>query len=360
MERVIRRQYLGGAAAAVGGLLAVACGEPEVRYVDRPVDRIVEKQVEVPSAPGALVVYSGRSESLVGPIIGQFQAATGIDVAVKYGSTAQIAATLLEEGQNSPADVFFAQDPGGLGAVANEGILSALPAEITELVPAWARSPEGKWVGLSGRARTVVYNAQTLSEADLPDSVAGFTDAQWKGRVGWAPTNGSFQAMVTAMRVLWGETQTSEWLQGMHANDVKVYPKNTPQVAAAAAGEIDVGLVNHYYLHRFLQEEGDSFPARNYHPRAGGPDSLVMVAGAGIAGTAKNRENAEKFLKFMLSTVGQQYFAGQTFEYPLVEGVKTNRLLTPLAEIKRPNIDMVSLADLRGTQDLLRGLGILE
>ena len=87
---------------------------------------------------------------------------------------------------------------------------------------------------------------------------------------------------------------------------------------------------------------------------------MVMVAGAGIAGTAKNRANAEKFLKFMLSTVGQQYFAGQTFEYPLVEGVKTNRLLTPLAEIKRPNIDMVSLADLRGTQDLLRGLGILE
>ena len=129
---------------------------------------------------------------------------------------------------------------------------------------------------------------------------------------------------------------------------------------AAAAGEIDVGLVNHYYLHRFLQEEGDSFLARNYHPRAGGPDSLVMVAGAGITGTAKNRENAEKFLEFMLSTVGQQYFAGQTFEYPLVEGVKTNRLLTPLAEIKRPNIDMVSLADLRGTQDLLRGLGILE
>ena len=360
MAGVIRRQYMGGAAAAVGGLLAVACGEPEVRYVEKQVEKVVEKRVEVPVSPGALVVYSGRSESLVGPIIGQFKEATGIDVAVKYGSTSQIAATLLEEGKNTPADVFFAQDPGGLGAVANEGILSGLPAEITDLVPGWARSPEGKWVGLSGRARTVVYNTKTLSEADLPDSVAGFTDSQWKGRVGWAPTNGSFQAMVTAMRVLWGETQTGEWLQGMQANDPQVYPKNTPQVAAAAAGEIDVGLVNHYYLHRFLQEEGDSFPARNYHPRAGGPDSLVMVAGAGIPGTAKNRENAENFLKFMLSKVGQQYFAGQTFEYPLVEGVKTNRLLTPLAEIKRPNVDMVALADLRGTQELLRGLGILQ
>ena len=312
------------------------------------------------ASPGSLVIYSGRSESLVGPIIDQFGAATGINVSVKYGKTAQIAATLLEEGKNTPADLFFAQDPGGLGAVANAGMLSSLPDSIANLVPIWARSPDGKWVGLSGRARTVVYNTKTLSEADLPDSISGFTDPKWKGRIGWAPTNGSFQAMVTAMRVLWGEDKTREWLLGIQANNPGVYPKNTPQVAAAAAGEIDIGLVNHYYLHRFLQEEGDEFPARNYHPRAGGPGSLIMVAGAGIIETGKNRENAEKFLKFMLSKVGQQYFAGQTFEYPLVDGVKTNRLLTPLEEINRPDIDMVSLADLQGTQKLLRDLGILQ
>ena len=134
------------------------------------------------------------------------------------------------------------------------------------------------------------------------------------------PSNGSFQAMVTAMREMWGEDKTREWLLGIQANSPKVYPKNTPQVAAAAAGEIDVGLVNHYYLHRFIQEDGEDFPARNYHPRDGGPGSLVLVAGAGILETAENRDNAERFLKFMLSKVGQQYFAGQTFEYPLVEG----------------------------------------
>ena len=131
-------------------------------------------------------------------------------------------------------------------------------------------------------------------------------------------------------------------------------------VAAVGAGEIDVGLVNHYYLHRFLQEEGDKFPARNYHPRDGGPGSLVMVAGAGILEASRNRENARKFLKFMLSTVGQQYFAGQTFEYPLVDGVKTNRLIFSLEKINRPEIDMASLADLQGTQRLLREHGILE
>ena len=308
---------------------------------------------------GTLVVYSGRSESLVGPIIEQFADASGIDVSVKYGSTSEIAVTLLEEGENSPADVFFAQDPGGLGAVVKEGMLGDLPDEILQKVPEWARSPDKKWVGLSGRARTLVYNTESLTEADLPASIFDLTDPKWKGRIGWAPSNGSFQAMVTAMRVLWGEGKTREWLSGMKANDPKEFPKNTPQVAAAASGEIEIGLVNHYYLHRFLQEEGDGFKARNYHPTDGGPGSLVMVAGAGILDTSENRENAEKFLNFMLSLAGQQYFAGQTFEYPLVEGVKTSRLLSPISEINRPEIDMASLSDLKGTQTMLRDLGII-
>lgn len=319
-----------------------------------------EETVDVAASAGSLVVYSGRSESLVGPIIEQFAGATGIDVSVKYGETAAIAATLLEEGGNSPADVFFAQDPGGLGAVAKAGMLSTLPDEIVALVPPWARSPQKEWVGISGRARTLVYNTSALSENDLPDSIFDLTDPRWKDRIGWAPTNASFQAMVTAMRVLWGEERTRQWLQGIQSNKPKVYPKNTPQVAAAAAGEIDVGLVNHYYLHRFLQEEGDGFAARNYHPRDGGPGSLIIVAGAGVLETAENGDNAERLLRFMLSTVGQQYFAGQTFEYPLVDGVNTHRLLKQLEDIKRPDVDMASLADLKGTQTLLRDLGILQ
>ena len=304
-----------------------------------------------------LTIYSGRSESLVGPIIQQFSEATDIKVAVKYGSTPQLAATLLEEGDRTPADVFFAQDPGGLGAV--EEMLASLPAEILNRVPDWARSPQGRWVGISGRARTVVYNTEKLTEADLPDDLWGLTDPEWRGRIGWAPTNASFQTMVTGMRALWGEEKTRQWLEGIQANRPQVYPKNTPQVAAVAIGEIDVGLVNHYYLHRFLAEEGESFSARNYHPRGGGPGAMIMVAGAGILSPSDNRENAEKFLEFMLSLVGQQYFTGQTFEYPLVDGVKTPRDLVPLSEINHPNIPMRDLADLKGTQDLLRELGIL-
>lgn len=305
----------------------------------------------------SLVVYSGRSESLVGPIIEQFGEVTGIQVSVKYGGTSEIAATLLEEGERSPADIFFAQDPGGLGAVA--AMLAPLPDEILGRVPDWAHSPEKRWVGISGRARTVVYNRQNVSIDELPVSLTSFTEAKWEGRIGWAPGNGSFQTMVTAMRLLWGEEPTREWLAGIQANNPGVYPKNTPIVAAVAAGEIDVGFVNHYYLLRFIQENGEDFGARNHYLGEADPGSLVMVAGAGILVTSKNRENAERFLKFMLSKVAQQYFAGQTFEYPLVEGVKTHRLLVPLSDLSKPEVDMADLGDLVGTQAMLRDLGII-
>ena len=320
---------------------------------------IVEKEVvrEISVEAGSLVVYSGRSDSLVGPIINQFRDVTGIDVSVKYGSTSEIAATLLEEGGNSPADVFFAQDPGGLGAVAD--MLAPLPNDIVSKVPEWARSPHDQWVGISGRARVVVYNTASISGGDIPATLTSFTEPEWKGRLGWAPTNGSFQAMVTAMRVLWGEDKTREWLQAVQDNDPQIYPKNTPIVAAAAAGEVDVGLVNHYYLYRFIQENGEGFPARNHYLDGGGPGSVVLVAGAGILKTAENRENAERFLNFMLSQVAQQYFASQTYEYPLVEGVRTNRILKPLDDVNNPGVDMADLADLQGTQQLLRELGII-
>ena len=306
---------------------------------------------------GSLTVYSGRSDTLVAPLIEQFAEATGIDVRVKYASTPQLAATLLEEGGNTPADVFFAQDPGGLGAVS--GLLTPLSDSVLQRVPQWAVSPSGVWVGVSGRARTVVYNTETLTPADLPEDLTGFADPKWKGRIGWAPTNASFQTMITAMRSIWGEEKTLLWLKDIKANDPKVYPKNTPIVAAAAAGEIDVGLVNHYYLHRFLAEEGDSFGARNYHPPAGGPGAIVMVAGVGILSASDNKVNAQKFVDFLLSEESQRYFVEKTFEYPLSSGIPVAEGVTPLSEVNNPDISSAALSDLDGTQKLLREAGVL-
>ncbi len=304
-----------------------------------------------------LVVYSGRSENLVGPIIEQFEETSGIEVEVRWGSTPELAATLLEEGQNSPADLFFAQDPGGLGAV--EDLLAPLPEEILSQVESRFRDADGKWVGISGRARVLVYNTERVPVEELPNDLWELTEPKWQGRVGWAPTNASFQTMVTAMRKIWGEEETRRWLEAMQANQPVVFESNAPIVEAVGAGEIDLGLVNHYYLYRFLQEHGESFPARNYFLANSGPGSLVMVAGAGVLESANNPEAAKKFIDFMLSPVAQQYFATSTYEYPLVEGVVTHRELTPLAELQAADIDVSDLADMQGTVAVLQDLGIL-
>jgi len=346
-----------------------ACATEIVKEV--PVEVVVEKEivktVEVPLVetiikdldPGELILYSGRSESLVGNIVEQFEEVTGIDVQVKYGKTFPVATMILEEGSNSPADVYFAQDPGGLGFLAKEGRLIELPGTITDRVADWAKPNDGKWVGISGRARTLVHTA-TIVPADLPTSLDDLTEPKWKGKLGWAPTNSSFQTMITGMRASWGEEKTRQWLKDMLDNEPIGYPKNTPQVAAAAAGEISIGLVNHYYLHRFISEQGDTFNARNLYLSDGGPGSLIMVAGAGILDTGKNRANAEKFLTFMTSNVAQQYFTSQIYEYPVVEGVKTHMLLTPLADLDKPDLTIEDLSDLEGTQVLFRDLGMLD
>jgi iron(III) transport system substrate-binding protein len=193
----------------------------------------------------ALVVYSGRSEELVGPVFDQFEERSGIDVQVRYGDTAELAATILEEGENSPADLFFAQDPGALGALQDEGRFQSLPQDSLDRVPERFRSPDGVWIGTSGRARVVAYNTEELNEGDLPYSIFDFTDPRWEGSIGWAPTNGSFQAFVTALRVLEGEDRARAWLEGIQANDPFEYPDNLTAVEGVASGEVQVAFVNH-------------------------------------------------------------------------------------------------------------------
>ena len=304
-----------------------------------------------------LTIYSAREKNLVGPIFEQFQDVTGVEIRVNYGGNANLAATIREEGSKSPADIFLGTDPGLLGSMSD--LFLRLPDSIINQVPVQVRSREGKWVGISGRARVVVYNTDKLSEEDLPASILDFTDPEWKGRIGWPPRNGSFQSFVTAMRVTLGEEETRQWLEGVKANRPKDYPKNTSLVRAVADGEIDVGFVNHYYLFRFLEDEGESFPARNYHLKGKDLGAMMLVNGAGILSTSKNVEDAQRFLDFMLSQVAQQYFASQTFEYPLVDGVKTNRLLLPLDQIDLPDVDLSRLDDVEGTQALMREVGII-
>lgn len=353
-------------------IVVVACGGG-APTAEEPAATAPASEAQAPAAeptagaadPGRLVIYSGRSESLVQPIIDQFAAATGVEVEVRYGSTPEMTGVLLEEGTNSPADLFYAQDPGGLGAVQAAGLLQTLPESTLSVAPERFRAADGSWVGISGRARVIAYNTDAITDpaAQLPADIYDFVNPEWDGRLGWAPTNASFQAMVTAMRKVWGEEKTRAWLEGIQANNPIVFEGNTPIVEAVGAGEIDAGFVNHYYLYRFLAEQGESFAARNYFLPGGGPGSLIMVSGAGILNSAANAENAQRFIEFLLSVPGQQYFASQTFEYPVVlEGVTLPPSLPPLAELEAMAADLTpaELADLQGTQDMLIDLGIIE
>jgi iron(III) transport system substrate-binding protein len=308
---------------------------------------------------GTVTIYSGRNEALIGDLIGAFERATGIDAEVRYGDTAELAAQILEEGDNSPADLFFSQDAGALGALANENRLVKLPDDILNRVDARFRSKEGLWVGTSGRVRVLVYNTDQFQESDLPASVLDLVDPKWKSKVGWAPTNGSFQAFVTALRVLKGEDAARDWLEGMLANAPVVFENNAAIVRAVGEGELATGLVNHYYLYEVQAEEGKTFPIKNHFFAAGDVGSLVNVAGVGILGTAEHADKALAFADFLLKEEAQDYFADRTWEYPLIAGVEAEPELVPLAEIESPDIDLSDLADLQGTLALLTEVGIL-
>jgi iron(III) transport system substrate-binding protein len=312
---------------------------------------------EEPAA--SLTVYSGRSEELIRPVIEQFEAETGIRVLMRYGATAEMAGAILEEGDNSPADVFFAQDAGALGALSAEGRFAPLDAEVLDNVDPQFRSANGDWVGVSGRARVAVYNTNLLAEASLPDSILDFTADRWAGgKIGWAPTNGSFQAFVTALRLTEGEDGARAWLEGIKANEPKVYENNIAIVEAAGAGEIEVGFVNHYYLHR-VKAENPAFPAANHLFPDGDVGSLVNVAGVGILGTADHTDEARQLVDFLLGEAAQQYFAGETFEIPLVDGVTADPSLPPLETLRQPDIDLGQLDDLEGTLRLLTEVGVI-
>ncbi len=350
------------AALIVLALTATACGGDDTGNSDE-----TEPQAaNTPSADDAqngtddtLTVYSGRAEELVGEVIDGFTEATGIEVEVRYGDTAEMAAQIVAEGDASPADVFWAQDPGALGALEAEGLLATLPSEITDLVdPAFA-SDSGAWVGVTGRVRVLTYNTENVSEDELPESVFELTDPEWAGRVSWAPTNGSFQGFVTAMRITEGEDVARDWLEGMVANEPQVFENNGSQVEAVGRGEVDVALVNHYYLLRYLAEDPD-FPAAN-HYLAGDIGGLMFAAGVGVLETSDQPDVAEQFVAYLLSDEVQNYFGSETDEreFPAVSGIDPTDLPT-VAELDPPNVDLSGLADLQGTIDLLNEVGAIQ
>ena len=307
-----------------------------------------------------LTLYSGRSKSLVDPIIQQFEKETGIEVKVSYANTTQLANKLKTEGKKSSASLFWAQDAGALGAVSKDGLFTKLPESVLAKVPKTFCHADGMWVATSGRARVLAYSPERVKTEELPESVFDLTQPMWKGKVGWAPLNASFQAFVTAMRAQIGEERTEKWLRDMKANGAKAYPKNAPIIEALAAGEIDLGLPNHYYLFRF--KKGNSkYPVEQTFFKANDPGNLVNVAGIGLLKSSDNQETALKFIEYLLSAKAQQYFVSEVFEYPVTDNVIPNANLLPLENLLKlvPTFDLNEMDDVEGTIKLLRRVGII-
>jgi len=312
------------------------------------------------SQSAVVTIYSGRSKSLIGPLLDRIGQELGLDVRVRYGDTAELATAILEEGDRSPADLFFGQDAGALGALAKEGRLAPLPSELLQRVPQPYRSSKELWVGISGRVRTVIYNTERVKPEEIPASIVDFAgNERWRARLGWAPTNGSFQAFVTALRRMRGEDVARSWLEGIKALDARVFPKNSSIVQATINGEIEAGFVNHYYLMRERAQAGRPLPAENHFYTNGDPGGLVNVAGVGVLVTSRASDAALALVDYLLSEPAQRYFAEQTYEYPLLEGVLAHPDLPPLASLNPPALDLSDLDDLKGTLALLQEVGLL-
>lgn len=308
---------------------------------------------------GTVTIYSGRTENLISPILEEFTAETGIEVEVRYGQSADLALLIEEEAAAGEvrADVFLSQSPGSIGLLEAAGRLAPLPEAVLSLVPENVRDGDGRWVGFSGRQRVMVYNPELVTDAELPDSVFDLTDPAWKGRIGIAPSNGSFQDFVTTMRATEGDAATSQWLEAMVANDVMTYANNNAIVTAVARGEIDAGLVNHYYNHQFLAED-PSHPARNHQLASGDPGATLITTGAAIPDGATNPSGAAELISFLLGPSGQRYFADQTFEYPLATGVAPSGDVPPI-DFSDADIDVAGLGGgLAATRDMITGAGL--
>ena len=304
-----------------------------------------------------LTIYSGRSEEFIEPFFANWEQESGIKLNVRYGDSAELAAQILEEGNNSPADLFLSQDAGSLGAVSAAGLFSKLPTGVGSDIEDIYIAGDRSWIGVTGRARVFAYNPKAVTL--LPQSVADLTKPAYKGRVGIAPSNASFQAFVTALTNEKGATFAENWLKAMKDNGAQIYLKNSAIVEAIDKGAIDLGLVNHYYTWEVSQALGRDIDVENGFFAPGDIGNLVNVSGIGILGTSEKQEVAQGLINYLTSEVAQAKFVEDTHEYSLIPGAKAPESLPELKSIGSPKVDLASLEKVQATQDLLTKVGLL-
>jgi iron(III) transport system substrate-binding protein len=342
-------------------LIVSACATPAGPASDPQQSPGESTENEIVSvADDYVILYSGREESLVQPLIDIFTEETGITVDIRYAGTSELAAQLLEEGDQSPAGVFLSQDAGALGALSDAGLFVPLPEEITDRVDPNYSSQDSSWVGVTGRARVIVYDSETVDVEDLPQSVDEVVLPQWSGKLAIAPGNASFQSFVTAYRVLLGESAADQWVSGLVINDPQIFEKNGAILEAVNDGTVPLGLINHYYWYRLAAERGaQNMRAQLHFTAAGDPASMVNVTGAGVLVSQQGDLDAFELVAFLVSDRAQTYFVEETFEYPLVPGIAGPEGLPALSSLRVANLDLSDLRSLVETQLLLQKYGLI-
>ena len=294
--------------------------------------------------PPDLVVYNAQHEELLDEIVPLFEKETGLDVELRSGKDLEMANQIVEEGKDSPADVFLTENSPAMSIVDNAGLFTEVPDGVLDNIPAEYVPSDRKWTGFLARSTVAMYNTDKLTDADMPDSILDFAKPEWQGRIGFSPTGADFQAIVSAVLELEGEDVTREWLAGLERNG-EILQNNLVVMQSVDSGEVDAGIAYHYYWYRDREENGsDSDNSALHFFGNQDPGAFLSVSGAGILASGEHQDAAAQFVEWLTGTEAQQAMAeSYALEYPLNPDAELNPDVKPFDELEPPTVDVASL-----------------
>lgn len=306
-----------------------------------------------------LVIYNAQHEQLLDELVPLFEEESGLDVELRNGKDLEMANQIVEEGKDSPADVFLTENSPAMSIVDNAGLFTELPESATETVPDQYVPSDRRWTGFLGRSTVAMYNTDSMTEADMPASILDFAEPEWKGRVAFSPTGADFQAIVSAVLALEGEAATADWLAGLKENG-EIVQNNLVVMQSVDAGEVDAGIAYHYYWYRDREENGtDSDSSALHFFGDQDPGAFLSISGAGILASSEHQDAAEEFVTWLTGTDAQQAMAeSYALEYPLNPEAELNPDVKPFDELEPPQVDVASLNGPQVT-DLMTEAGLL-
>ncbi len=306
-----------------------------------------------------ITVYNAQHEELLQAVAPLFEEETGIEVKLRNGKDLELANQLVQEGDASPADVFLTENSPAMSLVDAAGLFAPVDAKTLDLIPAAYVPSDKDWTGFLARSTVLIYNTDAVSEDELPDSLMELGDPEWASRVGFSPTGADFQAIVSAVVATEGKDKAEEWITAL-ADEGTVLDNNLVVMNAVNSGEVDTGIIYHYYWYRDQQESGENSDNSALHFFSGGdPGAFLSVSGAGVLATSDKQTDAQKFVNFLAGEEGQQAIADSyALEYPLNPAVSLDPPVKPFDELEPPQID-VSTLNSETVIDLMRGAGLL-